>query len=65
MKINSFTVTQADWDKMEKAIIEEATKNEVGGTVWFEDENKFDEWAGDQFWDFLTTALEALGAELE
>lgn len=66
MKVTNFTIPEYDWNKMEKAIIEDATEHEdCEGNRWFESKEEFDEWAGDMFWEFLIVALEALGGEIE
>lgn len=68
MKIDSIKliITEDDWEKMEKAIIEDATeKTDCNGNTWFKNEDEFEDWAGDRFWEFLVVAFETLGIKVD
>lgn len=67
MKVNvGLTITDEDWEKIEKAMKEEALGNpDCHGNTWFKTEEEYEEWAGDLLDTMLIVAFKATGIELE
>ena len=67
MKVDvNLTITDEDWEKIEKAMKEEALEREdCSGNTWFKTEEEYEEWAGDLLDTMLIVAFRAIGIELE
>ena len=66
MKVKAgLTITDEDWEKIEKAMKEEALEPDRHGNTWFKTEEEYEEWAGDLLDTMLIVAFQAIGIELE